>query len=55
MVKIKEERPKGEMDIKSNSNPEVKPKIIAKREPLLIATKLMKISKRSAVIKKNGI
>ena len=49
-VKIKDESPKGAIDIKSNNKPEAKPKIIARREPLLMATKVIKISKRSAVM-----
>ena len=40
-VRIKDESPNGDMDIKSNKSPEENPKIIAKEEPLLIATKVI--------------
>lgn len=51
-IRMKEERPKGERDIKSKSIPDIKPKTIAKREPLLMATNVIKTNKRSAVTKK---
>jgi len=54
-VSIKEDNPRGDSDIKSKKSPERKPMIIAKREPLFIATKVMYTKRRSAVIKKNGM
>jgi len=40
-VRMKDESPRGDMERKSNNNPDAKPKIIAKEEPLLIATKVI--------------
>jgi len=52
---MKEDNPRGDRDIKSKKTPEIKPIIMAKREPLFIATKVMYTKRRSVVIKKNGI
>lgn len=54
-VSMKEDNPRGDKETKSKKSPERKPIIIAKREPLFIATNVIYTKIRSAVIKKNGI